>query len=91
MRRRADRCCSRLAISQGTDGAQAVAGLVERHAAEAEAALAAAVDARKLQSAAGGLLSGAAGRSAAVPAAKRQVHPYVEHIPPLLDWQPTAQ
>lgn len=63
----------------GWHASQAVAGLIERQAADAEAALAAAVDARKLHSAAGGLLSGAAGRSAAVPAAKRQVHS--RHLP----------
>ena len=52
---------------------QAVAGLLERGAGDAERALAAALDTRKLNQAAAGLLAGPAGRSASVPAAKRQV------------------
>ena len=48
--------------------------LLQRQVAEVERAFGAALDARKLNQAAGGLLAGPAGRAAAaVPAAKRQV------------------
>lgn len=60
---------------------QAVAGLLEKATADAERAVGAALDARKLGQPGGGLLAGPAGRSAAVPAAKRQVP---LRVPPLM-------
>lgn len=54
---------------------QAVDGLLDRQVADVQQAMAAALDPRKLNHAAGGLLAGPAGRAATVPASKRQVHP----------------
>lgn len=52
---------------------QAVDGLLDRQVADVERSLSAALDMRKLNQAAGGLLAGPAGRTAAAPTSKRQV------------------
>lgn len=52
-------------------------GLLDRQVADVERAFSAALDMRKLNQAAGGLLAGPAGRAAAAPTSKRQVLSYV--------------